>query len=243
MALTIWALLTSAAPDADAIESILVYGDDVIVPTAYAGSAIAILEEFGLKVNHSKSCTKGRFRESCGVDAFDGFNVTPIRLRTVWSHSPRPDVYTSWISYANSGYGSTNVDKINAEWGRQYYAFSEFIAERLMAIYGPIPDEDMSKSAYPSLRGISAEKHLFKRRFNKHLQKVQYKVLVVKSPSVTHEIDGWSQLLRYFTEAQRPASFPEGTSGGVSGLNDPMQPFSVSRYTKRGTSILVRRWR
>lgn len=243
MALTIWALLTSAAPDADTIESILVYGDDVIVPTAYAESAIAILEEFGLKVNHSKSCTKGRFRESCGVDAFDGVNVTPIRLRTVWNRTPRPDVYTSWISYANSAWGSINAPQWSAEWGRQYYAFSELIAEQLMAIYGPIPDESMSNKAYPSLRGISAERNLFKRRFNRHLQKVQYKVLVVKSPSVTHEMDGWSQLLRYFTEAQRSPAFPGGTSDGATDLSGPSQPFSVSRYTKRGTSILVRRWR
>jgi hypothetical protein len=233
MALTIWALLTSAAPNADACESILVYGDDVIVPTAYAESAIAILEEFGLKVNHSKSCTKGLFRESCGVDAFKGVNVTPIRLRTVWNHSPRPEVYTSYIGYANAAYD------------KQYYTFHQTIVDRLQAVYGPIPDESMSgfPPRYPSLRGIPAERHLFKSRFNKHLQKVQYKVRVVKSPHVTHEIDGWSMLLRYFTEGQRAVTFPWTTSDGADHLRDDLQPFSVSRYTKRGTSILVLRWR
>jgi len=69
LALTIWSILTAATSDADTQESILVYGDDVIVPTAFAANAIEQLESFGLKVNRDKSCTGGLFRESCGKDA------------------------------------------------------------------------------------------------------------------------------------------------------------------------------
>jgi hypothetical protein len=232
MALTIWSLLTAVAPDADTREGILVYGDDVIVPTAFAESAMSVLESFGLKINRDKSCIKGSYRESCGVNAFKGTRVTPVRIRTVWSESPRPDVYTSWIAYANS------------YWDRQYYTTYEYIVSRLVHIYGPIPDESLVGKRAPSLRVAPAEHGSFKTRFNKHLQKREYLVRVVTSPSVNHEIDGWSMLLRYFTEAQRPSSdFSDRHSGDSSSALSELESFSVSRYTKRGTSLLVKRWR
>jgi len=230
MALTIWSLLTAAAPDADTRESILVYGDDVIVPTAFAARAMTILELFGLKINRSKSCTKGFFRESCGTDAFKGVKVTPVRFRTVWDESPRPDIYTSYIAYAN------------AYWDRQYFNVHEYIVSRLTAIYGPIPSIDMNLSC-PSLKGVSAEYGMFRSRYNKNLQKRQFFVRDVTSPSVNHRIDGWSMLLRYFTEAQKPRSDSSDRHSDGRQTFESDEPFSVSRYTRRRTSKLVRRWR
>jgi len=61
LALTVWSILTAAAPDAYTRERILVYGDDVIVPTAYAANAMEQLESFGLKINRDKSCISGLF--------------------------------------------------------------------------------------------------------------------------------------------------------------------------------------
>lgn len=233
MALTIWALLTAAAPDRDTRESILVYGDDVIVPTAFAESAMTILELFGLRINRSKSCTKGLFRESCGTDAFKGVRVTPVRIRTVWDESPRPDVYASWIEYANA-YSASD---------RRYYATYEYIVSRLTAIYGPIPDKGMNISC-PSLRVVPAEVRRFRKRYNKHLQKVQYYVRCLTSPSVNHVMDGWDMLLRYFTEASVPKSqYADRHSESVSSDSSELPAFSVSRYTKRRTSKLVWRWR
>jgi hypothetical protein len=230
MALTIWALLTAASPDADTRESVLVYGDDVIVPTAFAESAIAVLESFGLKVNRDKSCFQGLFRESCGVDAFQGINVTPVRLRTVWNESPRPDVYTSWISYAN------------AMWDRRYYLCHEYIVTRLEAVYGPIPSTDMSLDV-PSLQGTPSQSLLFRRRYNKALQKVQYKVRDVKARVINKEIPGWSMLLRWFTEKQRQSDPPDGHHNRTPNPLEVSVPLSVSQYTRRHTSKLVWRWR
>jgi hypothetical protein len=80
MALTIWSLLTAIAPKCDR-HRILVYGDDIIVPTYMVQSAIAVLEAVGLIVNRNKSYSKGPFRESCGEEFFLGVRVTPVRLR------------------------------------------------------------------------------------------------------------------------------------------------------------------
>jgi len=62
--------------------AVFVFGDDIIVPSRMAPIVINDLESFGLVVNRSKSFYKGGFRESCGVDAFNGINVTPIRWKS-----------------------------------------------------------------------------------------------------------------------------------------------------------------
>jgi hypothetical protein len=80
MALTIWALLTAIAPR-HARKDILVYGDDIVVPSFMAADATRVLEAVGLRININKSFSKGPFRESCGEEFVYGCRVTPVRLR------------------------------------------------------------------------------------------------------------------------------------------------------------------
>lgn len=231
LALTTWAILAAGSPDQYTRERILVYGDDVIVPTAFAVNAIELLESFGLKVNRDKSCTNGLFRESCGMDAFQGKCVTPVRLRTVWSSTPSADSYTSWISYANSF------------WDRKCYRVYNYIVERLVAMYGPIPSEDMNLSC-PSLRSSHDCEKKLRHRTNRHLQKRQFYVWDVTSPVINKTIDGWSMLLRYFTESVgRPVQSFTDNHKRTSFHFDEARAFSVGSYTKRRASMLVRRWR
>jgi hypothetical protein len=232
LALTTWAILTAAAPDAYTRERILVYGDDVIVPTAFAENAIEQLEFFGLKVNRDKSCTNGFFRESCGMDAYKGIDVTPVRLRTVWSSEPSPDVFASWISYANSFYD------------RRYYHLYDQVVRMLSDTYPVIPNADMNLSC-PSLVGSSVNRRPLRRRWNKALQKAEFRVLDVVACPLKKDINGWSMLLRFFTEGQRP---PNVDLGAVVNHADAVQelvraPFTVSSYTKRHSSLLKWCWR
>ena len=193
LALVIWSILTASARDSDARESILVYGDDVIVRGDQTPSAIEQLETFGLAVNRDKSCTGGFFRESCGMDAFKGVCVTPVRIRTVWSSTPSPESYSSWIAYANSLYD------------RKYYTTYDLIVSNLIQLYGRIPSNDMNLSC-PSLREVPDQRTHFKVRTNIGLQKRQYYVWDVVSRPIKHQMPGWSMLLRYFTECQRAPS-------------------------------------
>jgi hypothetical protein len=56
-----------------------VYGDDIVVPTKYAGPVMDVLEAYGFVVNREKSftCPRLAFRESCGVNGLLGMDVTP----------------------------------------------------------------------------------------------------------------------------------------------------------------------
>lgn len=228
LATCVWAILTAGMTDTERYDSgILVYGDDVIVPTTYVGEAIERLESFGLLVNRDKSCTSGLFRESCGTDAFQGVEVTPVRFRTVWSWSRSADVYSSWIAYANSMYD------------RSYYTTYNLIAGWLESVYGPIPDDGLGLTC-PSLR-VATKASELRSRTNIHLQKREYYVRDVTSPTVHKELDGWSMLLRYFTESAKTSwgsSLDQGFARDI-----PYKPFSVRSYTRPRTSKLVRGWR
>lgn len=61
--------------------AVFVFGDDIIVPSECAEVVCNDLESFGLVVNRTKSFWRGQFRESCGVDAFKGVDVTPVRWK------------------------------------------------------------------------------------------------------------------------------------------------------------------
>jgi hypothetical protein len=55
-----------------------VYGDDIILPSAFASYVIDIFDDFGLTVNEEKSFVDGPFRESCGGDYHTGIDVRPF---------------------------------------------------------------------------------------------------------------------------------------------------------------------
>lgn len=82
--LCFWALAVASIRlrrGSNAVSDVYVYGDDIECPNEYAGDVCAALSSVGLKVNLAKSFARGFFRESCGMDAFNGICVTPHRLK------------------------------------------------------------------------------------------------------------------------------------------------------------------
>lgn len=61
--------------------NVLVYGDDIIVPTECSRVVISALRFFGMTINEGKSFVSGPFRESCGGDFFEGIDVRPYFLK------------------------------------------------------------------------------------------------------------------------------------------------------------------
>lgn len=248
LALTVWSLLTAGLrvldPDNGSNAVIYVYGDDVIVSAAYAEHAMIILESFGLKINRDKSCTSGSFRESCGMDAFKGSCVTPLRIKKLWSSSPRPESFMAWLQYARSLYE------------RKYFGCYEYIVGWLIRTYGPIPPDSLGLNRAISLPEVP-EQPTLRRRVNTSLQRLEYLVCDVKSVTVRKELSGWQMLLRYFAEgchsdvslktftlkqvkAQNEAHSSTEEISVVSELEDTS---SVRAYTKRRAMKMVRRWR
>nr|UJQ85515.1 MAG: hypothetical protein 3 [Leviviridae sp.] len=58
-----------------------VFGDDIICPRSSSTDLKLLLTALDLVVNEAKSFSTGLFRESCGIDAFRGHNVTPTYVQ------------------------------------------------------------------------------------------------------------------------------------------------------------------
>lgn len=82
---------------------VTVFGDDIVAENGYALPIKLALEYFGLKVNDSKSFHKGYFRESCGVDAYEGTRVEPVYCRSVFPSSlTSVEEVVSGVEFANN---------------------------------------------------------------------------------------------------------------------------------------------
>jgi hypothetical protein len=239
LALTTWALLAARAEDADTRDGILVYGDDVVVPTAFAADAIEQLETFGLLVNRAKSCVTGFFRESCGVDAYKGHNITPLRLRKGLPSRRQVGLYPSSIAFANALYD------------RGFFSAFEYVRELIHHEYGNVPSDDMELSV-PSLREVEPENRPYKWRINHALQKKEWYVKAVESRPIRKTIDGWSMLLRCFTEGglasaelDTPIEHEQIRRLLTSDWHDyaPDCPFGADSYTRRDSIRVTNRWR
>lgn len=80
--LVFWAIVHTAIRchvniDAD----IYVFGDDILFPTDMYDVVLPRLVAAGLVPNRDKTFKDGFFRESCGVDAFKGVDITPLRTK------------------------------------------------------------------------------------------------------------------------------------------------------------------
>lgn len=80
-----------------------VYGDDIVVKREYAHQCVDWLHSVGLKVNTKKSFLSGNFKESCGVDAFRGVDITPLYIK----HRPDdgaadPSIIAGLVSLSNT---------------------------------------------------------------------------------------------------------------------------------------------
>lgn len=169
----------------NARKDILVFGDDLIVPADCIVKVTTYLEAFGLKVNSKKTFFKGRFRESCGMDYFDGVLVTPVYLRQHPPKSLKDSVsFVSWVQMANRF----------AKNG--YLIVAHRIADYIDKIYKlPMVTETCSGLGWHFERGTNDTFHRFSRKTNSWERVVS--TLVPTSSKLSDELDGEDRLL-YF---------------------------------------------
>jgi len=69
-------------------DQVRVFGDDIIIPAHGYEQLVTLMTKLELKVNMAKSYVSGNFRESCGTDGFSGYDVTPVKPKTLVADSP-----------------------------------------------------------------------------------------------------------------------------------------------------------
>lgn len=209
MALVIWSLLTAIAPTGER-KLILVYGDDIIVPSHLAEAAIATLEAVGLKVNVSKSFSRGPFRESCGKEYFAGQDVTPVRLRqyllddveSLMSCISFSNNYTlqhgysfHWLScFITETWGARNVPTVPfsrvARFRRSYWDKTQM---RLRLGQGLDQTSSLSGVLWSD---TLCTKQLLRRRWNDSLQREEFYIRVPQPRTVQYDTSDWCHVLR-----------------------------------------------
>ncbi|UJQ85283.1 MAG: putative replicase protein [Loecwouvirus pseudonemorishabitans] len=202
-----------------AIESaarrVRVFGDDIIVPTDLLPQVTQVLTYLGLKVNPAKSFGTGKFRESCGVDAYDGVDVTPAYYLERFEQA-RPTSIASVVEASNNfhrkGFWRT------ASW------LVSTLPQRVqdgLAVVGI----DSGTFGCESFCGSDVS-HL-KSRWSKSLQHYETSCLVPTSRQGRLEQPGTWSLLQYFTEAPEPDTY------WSSGLGTRPQTLMRMRWVAR----------
>jgi len=187
-ALSYGALRASGVHHDRALRSVYVYGDDIIVPTNVADLVHAALENFGLKVNTSKCFMRagGFFRESCGVDAWKGNDVTPLKIKSL------PPVCDSLEGSSLSAW----ADYVSWAYAQDMPVFAEALYKVILDSGVKIPLTPQKMSYLSVVHPTSATHPLdySRTRWNTDLQRWEVRALAIKPYSKPDPIGDWSRL-------------------------------------------------
>lgn len=167
-----------------------VYGDDIIVDQKFYCELLQLFPKLKLKFNEDKCCTKGFFRESCGVDAFKGVNVTPLRLKAVWCHrTVDANTLVSYTKFSNLAYA------------RGFKQVASLAARLVESKIGPLPLVRGEVGFLALDRPVSVPQipNHISRRWNYHLQRYEYRVWVSRPIQKRVGTDSWCMILRHLS--------------------------------------------
>lgn len=143
-----------------------VFGDDIIVPTECYDDLLHVLSLLGFKVNQDKSFFKPSdwFRESCGGEYCDGYDVTPLRVSRKY--------YAVLDNVALTGLTET----ANEAHRRGFTYLRSYLIGKLATREDFIPYFSQT-----SLLGDSYSNYHTKRRWNTDLQRIECNVSFTRS--------------------------------------------------------------
>lgn len=179
-----------------------VYGDDIIVPAQYSQQVVTWIEHFGLKVNAKKTFTDYRswwehqacFRESCGVDAYGGVDITPLYLRALPIARPLPNGRTG--GSIDPSVIASLVETSNLAWARCLYKFSATLAstaEGLLKKRLPIvPARSGALGWHCRIDACNPTK------WDPSLQRLVFRAPVLKPTYMSDRLEGFAALHKFF---------------------------------------------
>jgi hypothetical protein len=162
--------------------SVYVYGDDIIVPSTNAEVVLDYLQKYNCKVNFTKTFYRGNFRESCGVDAFAGYEVTPTYIRKLCPENKQQSAnLISWCATANLFYL------------KGYWHTASYMRKRIEKLIGHLPyvGENVSALGRYSFLGYESVE-----RWNSLLQRFEVKCWIPEPVRRSDELEGWSALMK-----------------------------------------------
>jgi len=190
----------------EACRKVFVYGDDIVCrPDTY----LAASRDFpilGLRINSGKSYYRGFFRESCGVDAYCGVDVTPLRFRHLLSERGTlgPKQIASLVALRNSLYT------------KSCFATCAYLDNLLESALGPLPRCPVgARWGGLALFSHKAGRILADRvrsRYNHHLQRREILAWQVIPATRRSSFTGWLAIQQFLHHGGVPDQVPAGSS-------------------------------
>lgn len=181
--------------------NVYVYGDDIVVPSPWATMLYNDFSLFELQFNKHKSFSTGLFRESCGIDAFKGVNVTPLKLKKLQLYAKDARSLQTILDYHKSAFE------------RGLWSIANVLRKHIeSSIPGRLPcvTEHSKVLGYvvpPSL--ITEANKFLPWKTNEDLQSLECRVRISSSPRPrVSMIGGWEQLIRSQNHVKESESTP-----------------------------------
>jgi hypothetical protein len=219
---------------------VYVYGDDLIVPADEAVTVRDTLQQYNCKVNGSKSFWTGKFRESCGTDAYAGEQVTPVYVRRKRpTNRQQASELLSWVATGNLFFQ------------KGYFRTANLMHCTCEEILGPLP---FVSPESPALGRIYNLDRVVPTRVNPATQVLEQRAWVPRPVYRSDGIDGYPALQKCLLklEAQSTAPWPEparvtDASGMLVVYSKGLAPEAVDkkhleRTALRGEVTQKRRW-
>jgi len=201
--------------------NLFVYGDDLIIPVETTDTILGYLQKYNCKVNTRKTffgtSRNACFRESCGVDAFNGELVTPTYLRTLRpKNRQQSSEIISSVSTANQFYrkGYWRAATLTFGW-----------VERLVGELPFVADDS------PVIGRISFTGRLSVHRWNSLLHRFEVRGLTAEPIYRTGRLEGYAALSKSLRKLE-----------SLRSLDDPRDPLHLQRFARHGAVTLKRRW-
>ena len=214
--------------------NVYVYGDDIVVPSTNATTILEYLQKYNCKVNASKTFVSGSFRESCGVDAYDGEEVTPTYVRKERPKNRRQaSELCSWVAARNSFYS------------KGYWRTAHLLDTVLEKVIGPLPYVSEQSSV---LGRISYMGYRSAERWNEKYQSLEVRGWTPVPIYSSDSVDGYPALQKSILRLEGQCPSESGTAplftavGGLAFGSGPVDDRNLERTARHGAVALKRRW-
>jgi len=196
------------------LPEVYVFGDDLIARRGDYVVFRPIFEDLFLRFNEEKCCVGAHFRESCGIDALKGADVTPVRLKARWCGDKKlsPTALLSYIAYANA----------LRRGDRDFSSTADAIEDGIREHFGPLPVVDAAVD-FPTAfirNNCSRTETLeslkpFKNRWNTDYDRYEWKLPVLVPCTFQYtQSSGWENLYSLLAERCDTFGFVESRVSG-----------------------------
>lgn len=223
---------------------VFVYGDDLIVGSRHALGVMEDLETVGLKFNRGKCFLSGPFRESCGVDALNGYETQPIRWRTPCPNAEQRDA-ASLLALSEFSL---------LVYQRGYFRLADTLWSHLESIVGKLPTCPLGWDVGYLCRKTHLAHSFYtphRVRVRKKFQRLEHRAIVIRDEITEVDMCGWSRLDKFFAMCEEPPTPSrssmfyrvygrEGRPYRITPWQDLIDRFAGASKENSGRSFLIK---